>query len=314
MLEKNIRELEQKYDCIIPEKRLKVQEVQMRLWEKLDEICKKYNLTYYFFWGALLGAVRHQGFIPWDDDIDVVMPRADYDKFGEVAPLEISAPYFLLSEETADSCIYWHKRLVDESTTCIFAKVPNPVKSHQGIAIDIVPVDGLPEGKKQRGKTYFLEKLYTGIANYALESPQNLRWKGKILRLVSKLYIARKGRKRVIQKLEAVRRSTDWQESDRFVVAAHHNVFKKADFNNVVYLDFEGKKIPAPNGYQSILKSLYGNYMEFPDKIFRCITDHEAMCFIVDPFVSYSDYFVAIQKQEKKKKNEIVEYHTRYFS
>ena len=195
MLNKDIEAIEKKYDCIIPEKRIKVWDVQMRLWETFDSICKKYGLRYFFFWGALLGAVRHQGFIPWDDDIDVVMPRKDYDKFAEVALPEIKEPYFLLSKDTADTGIYYHQRLVDESTTCIFDSSSASTVAHQGIALDIVPLDGVPSSKYVRIKQFVREKFYATVSDRFLRNPKRLSVKGKIAWTLSKIYCSVKGRK-----------------------------------------------------------------------------------------------------------------------
>jgi len=78
----------------------KLNETQIEILDEIDRICKKHHITYFISGGTLLGAVRHKGFIPWDDDIDVALPRKDYDKFGEICKTELSDKYELLSKKT----------------------------------------------------------------------------------------------------------------------------------------------------------------------------------------------------------------------
>ena len=85
---------EERCGYLVTEKRKKVWAVGLELWERFDEVCKKHGITYYAYYGTLLGAVRHQGFIPWDDDIDVIMFRDEYKRFQEIAPSEFTEPYF----------------------------------------------------------------------------------------------------------------------------------------------------------------------------------------------------------------------------
>ena len=89
---------------LVTEKRKKVWAAELQMLEKFDEICQKHNLTYYAYYGTLLGAVRHQGFIPWDDDIDVVMFRDDYEKFQAIAPEEFKERIFIKRLRVTGSC------------------------------------------------------------------------------------------------------------------------------------------------------------------------------------------------------------------
>ena len=126
----------------VNEKRKKVWAVELELLQKFDEVCRKYNLTYYAYYGTLLGAVRHQGFIPWDDDIDVVMFREDYEKLQAVAPEEFREPYFFQNSYT-DQMLWFFSKLRDSRTTAIEFPARN---LHQGIFIDIFPLDDVPDG------------------------------------------------------------------------------------------------------------------------------------------------------------------------
>ena len=313
MLRENIHELEQKYDCIIPEKRLKVQAVQMRLWDKLDEICRKYDLRYYFFWGALLGAVRHHGFIPWDDDIDVVMPRKDYDKLAEVAEHEIEYPFFLFSKNTVQDGAYWHiMRLIDESTTCTYATPMDLVKYHQGIAIDISPLDGVPNGRVQRTIKHIRQISDFVLAGHAIWPARQMSVKGRTLIPFGKLYCLNRSGKSVAARSERIKASTPWNASEYIAEGAHFHLLKRADFEEPVYLDFEGKKAPVPNGYEHVLTELYGDYMQLPPKLLRKTTDHDAMGWIVDPDIAYTDYAAIMQTRKAERTGDLKKTFQRY--
>ena len=130
-------------DFLVDEKRKKVWAVELEMLERFDQVCKKHGLTYWAFYGTLLGAVRHQGFVPWDDDIDLVMFRDDYRRFQAVAPLEFKEPYFYQSAYT-DRRIWALSKIRDSRTTGI--EFRHLRDFHQGIFIDIFPLDSVEDG------------------------------------------------------------------------------------------------------------------------------------------------------------------------
>lgn len=119
----------------------KVWAVELDLLAELDRVCKKNNLQYLATGGTLLGAVRHQGFIPWDDDIDLMMSRADYEKLCEVAPDEFQHPYFFQTEYTDLGSLRGHAQLRNSDTTGMMAWEAKNTPINQGIFIDIFPLD-----------------------------------------------------------------------------------------------------------------------------------------------------------------------------
>ncbi len=323
MPDKKIRELEQKYNCTIPDKRKRIWNIQLELLDIFDELCRKHDLTYFFFAGSLLGAVRHQGFIPWDDDIDVVMPRKDYEKLSRAEFKEIRAPYFLLTKDTVEDGVYACIKLMKENTTFIEKNgvFLNAASSHQGICIDIVPLDGFPLKRSVRIKQFLKQKIYFHLANQLVfnnRPPSSFKqYLVKLFGPFSKRYCRKKGRSRCIQQFEKQRMAASWDESEWIIDSGHNNVFPKALFESITYLDFEGRKVPAPANYDQVLKKLYGNYWELPEPKFRLITDHEAMGYIVDPDISYSDTLEILRNQKRafaKEQNAIVHrYCDRFF-
>jgi len=143
--------------------------IEIDLLFQLDRICKKHKLRYFADGGTLLGAFRHKGYIPWDDDIDVCMPRSDYEKLCEVAPKELEYPYFFQNENTDPGCVFGFSKICNSDTAMVLeVNMKRNFKYNQGINIDIFPQDNVPDDEEEQKK--FLEEL------------SELRKKGKIFR------------------------------------------------------------------------------------------------------------------------------------
>lgn len=117
---------------------------ELGILDKFIEICDKYDLTYYLVGGTLLGAVRNQGFIPWDDDIDVIMPRRDYDRFAQVCQEELGAEYFYQSYDTDPNYFLTYAKLRKEGTLYCEQRFEH-AQFHKGVFLDIMPLDFCPK-------------------------------------------------------------------------------------------------------------------------------------------------------------------------
>lgn len=249
----------------------KVQNVQLEILKEFDRICRKNNITYQLWAGTLLGAIRHEGFIPWDDDIDVAMLRSDYEKFISICNKELDDKYFIQTFKT------------DPNSQSLFAKIKkngtiyreNRVKNtemHHGIFIDIFPLDNVKDNKKyytiKLKIASFLYRIHIGLAT-AYDDASNA--KKKIKSVLNKL-INNKIKfklKNIIEKLITYENKNDSnyinhltnginiERLDKFLV-------KKDTFNNVIEKSFEGEKFFVPENYDDLLKNIYGNYMELP--------------------------------------------------
>lgn len=124
----------------VSEKRKKIWAVEMDLYRELERVCKKHNLRYWAIGGTLIGAVRHHGFIPWDDDIDVCMPREDYEKLCGLYSKEFSSPYFLQTPQTDPGYYFSFAKFRNSNTTAISMPFKNSL-FNQGIFIDVFPLD-----------------------------------------------------------------------------------------------------------------------------------------------------------------------------
>jgi lipopolysaccharide cholinephosphotransferase len=238
--------------------------VELDLLLEIDRVCKKYNIRYFLFWGTLLGAVRHHGFIPWDDDIDIIMPRADYEEFLKHGD-EFNDPYFLQNCHTDKDFYFVHSRLRNSNTAAIQRPFACRDFNH-GIFVDILYFDNFDideEGKMVWGK---LNCLISKISTYMkLNNP----------------YPNQKDRERIalyddedpdalfnhIQKLSQYFNDRDAEyvaSTSAIVYGMNKSCFLKEDFASTLMIDFEGFQFPIPIGWDRILKTTYGDYMTLP--------------------------------------------------
>lgn len=280
---------------LVTEKRKKVWAAELQMLEKFDEICQKHNLTYYAYYGTLLGAVRHQGFIPWDDDIDVVMFRDDYEKFQAIAPEEFKEPYFYQNTYT-DRVMWALSKIRDSRTTAVEPQFRHLGSSfHQGIFIDIFPFDNVKDGVNSQFETIeqIQQLLWLSIVNpeaiiKAMEEGQKL--------YLGTDFLINHLQKNVQEKFkifESFNRSC--LEQSKKVNYLIEEIYpdevscksvEKDWFHDIMYLPFEHLQIPAPAEYDKILTQCYGNYHQFV----QGGSAHEDI--MLEPDIPYKEYFM----------------------
>ncbi|MBQ9131940.1 MAG: LicD family protein [Clostridia bacterium] len=263
-----IRE-EKKCDWIVTETTKKVWWIQLDLVKQLDRICKKHNLRWYPMWGTLLGVIRHKGYIPWDDDMDVVMPRADYEKLIAICQTELSNPYFLQTTLNDKQCYYMWVTLRNSNTTgnretCLSKQQNN------GIGIDIMPLDGCQDKPLAYKISRFPVRVATVLANTYVNEFNT----GKIAVILRKfLRLFKFNYKKAYLWAEKQNKKFKWENYNRVAFRAHadpltkviqRDMWLKEDFATTIDMPFENITIPVPCGYDRILKQIYGDYMKFP--------------------------------------------------
>ncbi len=140
----------------------KLQLEELEILKSFDKICRKHNLRYYIVGGTLIGAVRHKGFIPWDDDIDVSMPRKDFNKFLKIAKEELPSDLFLQNQKTEKKCYFFYAKLRKNGTYFPEEKFEH-TSMHKGIFIDIFPLDYVPSSKVLQKLLFKAMSMLTGF-------------------------------------------------------------------------------------------------------------------------------------------------------
>ena len=251
-----------------------MQMVELDIAKVFLRICDKYKLHYYMLGGTLLGAVRHRGFIPWDDDIDLGMPRPDYEKFMSIVENEIPENYGLKTFLNSDTFIKYHSRL--ENRDFEFESSSYGVSRRMFAWIDIFPLDGMP-----RNKFLFLfHKLHLLYLRAMTQLSQfeecidftnkNRPWFEKTLIWAGKYlgFGRRNDPKKIMLKLDKTLKKYSYVDSKYLVnfMGAYkfREMFDKEKYKDGVMYDFEDIQLCGPVDYDFVLKQLYGDYMTPP--------------------------------------------------
>ena len=266
--------LNQEEEIIVPEKLRILQLRLINLLEVFAETCNKNSLSFYPFYGSLIGTVRGNRVIPWDDDMDIVMPRADYDKLKKIAVDEFAYPFFLQTMENDRGCFYGgYSKLRDESTTAIELKNWGH-SCKQGISIDIFPLDSYQEHGIKRAlqicALHFFQRLmyakvYRDSTECVLKDISIKTWKNyKIMAsLVPHTLLAA-----IIDKICRGKKKSKGRYLTvyaRYLPELSYIPLEKEDFSMSVPGRLETVEISVPIGYNRILTKTMGRgYMELP--------------------------------------------------
>ncbi len=243
-----------------------VKEIEIEILDYIDRTLKEHNFDYWLDGGTLLGCVRHKGFIPWDDDIDLIVRRSDYLNVLEI--LNSNSDRFKVISMYNNSNYYYPFAKVTDTTTRIKEKGLRDIDG-LGIYVDIFPLDTLPDDERKRKK--FFDDIFRlrSSAVYALLTPENYARasiKNKVKHHLGKIY----GWKRAIKKVDKLCTESS-KNNSRYVVdiVAAWNKNREVPievFSETLHGDFEGKKYPIPAGFDMYLTALYGDYMQLPPK------------------------------------------------
>ena len=263
--------------------------ISIDLLMQLDTVCRKHGLTYYMTAGSLLGAIRHHGFIPWDDDLDIAIPRSDYEKLIELAD-EFKKPYFLQTQKSDPEYFYSFIKLRNSRTTAIKSYLRD-TPFNKGMAIDLFPLDQVVlEGFEER--YHKISRLCIDQSNYMrtfLKNPTSAE---------KKRIDAWSGRDPIEQAKEIEElitfgndKETDYVGTTAITVyAPGTQVFKKTDHTEVEWIDFEEvMKVPVPVGWDAVLTTNFGDWRQMPP-IEKRGTWHNTTIF--DPDTPYDRYVV----------------------
>lgn len=243
-----------------------IRPLQLRILQNLlalQKVCEEHNLRYYLWAGTMLGAVRHKGFIPWDDDLDIAMPRRDYDLLMAHAKEWMPAPYEVVSFET-DPANYPlpFAKLQDGSTTLIERM---HLSYLGGIYMDIFPLDGMPKSRLQQRLHFMRYQWYKKMLYYVHRDPYRHGhgpscW---VPLMVRKLYTMQE----IQDKMRSLQRQWDFDQSD--LIVDHDDglkgVMPKSLLGNPTPINFEGEQVLGVEHPHEYLTQKYGEYMVIPD-------------------------------------------------
>lgn len=249
-----------------------IQKVSLSILSDVHEFCINNDIKYSLAYGTLLGAIRHKGFIPWDDDVDIVMPRKDFERFCNLYKSEKG--YKILSPDSSESLIPFGRVYDTRSTRCSTTAPWSTFET--GVWIDVFPLDGVEDNYDDfKARIQSLRNTAKKIAMTRTSSEGFLHTKTlrrKCTWIVKKIYTFGTNIKQLkssylqdIQRLE-FDKSNYFGQLSCYDEATHKEHNPKEDFQNCVEVEFEGKKMLAMNGYDRVLKRYYGDYMQLPPK------------------------------------------------
>lgn len=298
-------EEEVRCDYVVSSKTKELWAVLLDLLVEFDRVCKKHDIVYFASGGTMLGAVRHKGFIPWDDDIDLMMFRDQYDKLCEIAPTEFQYPYFFQTEKTDFGHLKGHAKLRNSDTTGMLKWDANHHFSfNQGLFIDIFPLDSVVDDddlfNQQKTEAIIYRESARRWASWTRQHyvPESNCLKNIIKLVFGRLfeYWIKKKVDRDFDKFESVCKRYNHLKTEKvstlgFIFEEEKHVKYRGDYEQLVNMDFEFLTIPVGGGYEHGLTVRYGNYMD----MIHAESDHGGI-FLCDTSISYRDYL----KQQKK--------------
>ena len=279
----------------------KIWAVEMDLLQEFARVCNENHLQWFAHAGTMLGAVRHHGFIPWDDDVDVIMPRNDFERLNQLGPRAFSFPYFLQNEDTDPFFAKNFTRLRNSATTAIVQdRVSYKYPFNQGVYIDVFPLDNIPDSLEER-RLFYNELVQFDAKSglwrdlvYFFHCQKDRGFVRTIIQYVKHLYF---------KYLSGIK--GDY----KYYMQLHHNLIVKYDemetefvsesivpplgrwewkkdwVGDVIYMPFEMLTIPVPVGYAECLEAGFGKDWRIPKQVGAM---HGRILFDIDK--PYSEY------------------------
>lgn len=268
---------EERCGYTVTHKMKEVWAVELDLLAEFQRVCKKYGLAYSGSGGTMLGAVRHKGFIPWDDDIDIDMPRKDYNKLCEIAEKEFRGPYFFQTEFTDRGSMRGHAQLRRSDTTAILTDEKKMFSFNQGIFIDIFPQDNIPDSPSELDKYIHNVIKYKNISGrmyrfsnfrIALDKKGKYRLFKIILNPVFRLFHFLKMDTFFYRKMEYEAQKYCEEDTKKvacitFMPDKERIRYSSEYLKETISVPFEFTTIDISRIYDEILKQMYGDYMKF---------------------------------------------------
>lgn len=249
----------------------KAQLLMLKILKEVHRICEENNIKYFLSDGTLIGAVRHNGFIPWDDDLDIGMLREEYEKFCKIAPEKLGDEFVLQTTFRDEGYGSQFGKLMLKNTIWIEYNAKDTDRDNKGIYIDIFPYDKIPSSKKKQKMIKFQYHLLNALLLFKLNYFATSYEKGiirKINYVIKKIFSSffsinklKNMREKLCKKYENM--------SKNFVVTKYGGSFENnqnsyESYDSLILHSFENDNFYIPKNYDSILTNLYGDYMVIP--------------------------------------------------
>ncbi len=243
----------------------KVQLIQLEIANEIKRVCEKNNIKFFLDSGTLIGAIRHKGFIPWDDDLDIGMMREDYDKFCEIAAQELDSQFVLQTWDTEKDYPLPYGKIRKKGTVYL-EKRSRPLNEN-GFFVDILPYDYAPADDIERRN---MRKNQSRIFSCLLMKSKWKLWiiRGKINLKVRLFYLffqtvsIFKNRDELVNEYNSVTKNIE--KSDFVYEQTGKKYYPAKLFSRIIYVPFENTQMPIIEGYHEWLTTAYGDYMTPP--------------------------------------------------
>ena len=260
---------------------------ELDILKQTIKIIEDHNLSYFALGGTLLGAIRHKGFIPWDDDVDICMTRPDYEKFLEIAQKELPENLELGYFKTNPTHQKYATRIIDKNTKVL--RNDSFKDYYINIWIDIIPLDGMPDNKlknKLHKMHLLIRRLFLQYSIFdSVKKNKKRKFHEKVLVNFGKVFtkIIHLDSHKQMYKMDKVLTKYPYDYGEYVInfMAANtfEEIFKHSAFEKAAYFDFEDIKIAGPVDYVHVLETIFGpHYMELPKE-----EDRVAHSFVLDP-------------------------------
>ncbi len=261
--------------------------LQLKVLEQVDKICKEQGLRYSVVGGTMLGAVRHHGYIPWDDDIDIFMPRPDYQKFIEYS-IENEIPFGLLCHQSSDRFYDLYAKAYAKGTL-IKEEFANRWDNACGVYIDIFPADALGQTFKEAQKTLNSSRFNRELlvaANWKKFTRSKTRsWYAEPVRFAFYLLSRFVNPKKLIKKIEKTYINKDFDSNAVVGVVCgsyrDKELMPNKYYTEFITVSFEGRELSGLKHYNEYLSKIYGDYMQLPPENKR-VTHHSFTPYYID--------------------------------
>lgn len=249
-----------------------LQSLELDMVKEFVRICDRHGLNYFMAGGTFLGAIRHQGFIPWDDDVDMGMYRDDYDKFLKIAETELSYPYKIQTYKNTNSHHYYFSHIIDMRYKV--KRLGSLDQREEYVWIDIFPYDGLPNGFL--GNMFYLRLLFCRFCYHMayfdkinIARTDRAIWQKILLKVFHVVYkMIKFDKKKWIDKIDVLLKSNNLENCDRVMsfmgVKLQKEIFPRKIYDDLVTYSFEDVKLKGPKEFNVVLHQMYGEYMKLP--------------------------------------------------